>query len=348
MFIDIKSDNYNIHFEFERRITVIKGDSGIGKTTLVELLQDESYDVQKETTLPVVVATTTTWQAVVRGSKSSIIIFDDMDCTETAEFSTLYKECAINNDLYFIIIGRADTEMPAMARLSYSVNSIFTIESVDNQYRQIPYYQLPEYSGECDDVLVEDTASGYTFFQKLFDGFANVYCAESGKSSVVNDTLQLKPCKTLVIFDSAAFGCHIDEFYNKVVRKRDIVVLNDYECFEELIIRTNMFIQNSNVQLELEKMPDSANGFLSWENYFEELLRKTTISKQYRFSHGAKLPHCYFEVCAKCNEYILAKCDYNDKNCSDKFVSLLKGTKYDILVSHRRHTVYSREINSFN
>ena len=30
MFIDVKSDSYNIHFEFERRITVIKGDSGIG------------------------------------------------------------------------------------------------------------------------------------------------------------------------------------------------------------------------------------------------------------------------------------------------------------------------------
>lgn len=336
MFIDVKSDSYNIHFEFERRITVIKGDSGIGKTTLVELLQDDSYDVEKETSLPIIVATATTWQIVIQGSKSSIIIFDDMDCVETQEFSSLFREYAVENDLYFIIIGRADTVTSPMARLSYSVDSIYTIVSDGNQYNQAHYYNLPEYTGECDSVLIEDTAAGYVFFKKLFDGFANVQCSQDGKSSIVRDALQISNGKTLVLFDGAAFGCHIDEFYNKVVRAYDVVVLNEYECFEELLVRTNMFKNDDTVQVGLSNLPDSANSWLSWEQYFENLIKDATISKQYKHSHGAKLLHCYFEACSNCNEFIYAKCDYFDKGCSDKFISLLSGTKYDILIAHRR------------
>lgn len=339
MFIDIKSDNYNIHFEFERRVTVIKGDSGIGKTTLVELLQEESYDIVKNTSLPVVIAAVTTWKIAIQNSKSAIIIFDDLDCVETAEFSSLYHDYAIKNDLYFIIIGRADTitQKTSMARLSYSINSIYTIESDGNQYRQKLYYDLPEYSGKCDAVLVEDTTSGYTFFEKLFEGFATVKCSQFGKSSIVQDVLQWKTGKLLVIFDGAAFGCHVNEFYDLIVLNRDVVILNNYECFEELLIQSNMFNKNEIVRHGISELPISANKYLSWELYFEELIKDATYSKQYKYSHGSVLLHCFWENCKECNEFIYKKCDYFDKECKDKFISLLENTKYNVLIMHRKY-----------
>lgn len=41
--LEITSNQYVCKFYFERRINVIKGDSGTGKTSLLELIMDTKY-----------------------------------------------------------------------------------------------------------------------------------------------------------------------------------------------------------------------------------------------------------------------------------------------------------------
>ena len=52
MVIKICSDDYHCEICFDRHFIVIKGDSGVGKTEFVELINENARDVKIESTLP--------------------------------------------------------------------------------------------------------------------------------------------------------------------------------------------------------------------------------------------------------------------------------------------------------
>lgn len=64
------------------------------------------------------------------------------------------------------------------------------------------------------------------------------------------------------------------------------------------------------VENEMSDLPNYANKFLSWENYFEDLVERVTYKRSYRITHGrhAILESCYFNSCLECNAHIKAKC----------------------------------------
>lgn len=108
--LEITSDIYNCTLQFERRLSVIKGDSGVGKSTLAELVSQELIGVSVKSTYPIVVVTEQTWQTVVKGEQDKILLFDDLDVVETAMFATMYAEYGVKNNLFFIIIARESLE----------------------------------------------------------------------------------------------------------------------------------------------------------------------------------------------------------------------------------------------
>lgn len=101
-----------------------------------------------------------------------------------------------------------------------------------------------------------------------------------------------------------------------------------YECFEEMLLNTNIFNQNKLVIIEMNNLFQYANQFISWERFFEDLLARATEGTKYAYKHSSgKLSSCYVNNCDECNSYIKNKCDFAiDGN---KVKILFEKTKYE-------------------
>lgn len=104
--ISVKSKVFNFRGSISRRITVIRGDSATGKTSLVNVIKSHSPAVQIESSMPLIVAANDTWKSTIHFYTDSIIFFDDLSCTESKEFAEVCSEYLIKNNLYIVIIGR--------------------------------------------------------------------------------------------------------------------------------------------------------------------------------------------------------------------------------------------------
>lgn len=73
---------------------------------------------------------------------------------------------------------------------------------------------------EIKNLLIEDSVDGFEFFRHLLRD--TVVVAKNGKSSIIEDTKEIvsKKCEgILVLFDKAAFGCHMDKFYYVIMQR---------------------------------------------------------------------------------------------------------------------------------
>lgn len=335
MDINISSDHYCCKIRFERHFIVIKGDSGIGKTELVELISESARDVKIESTLPCVPLTGATWKDLMRFGENRIYIADDQEFVETREFASIFKESVKKNN-YFVFICRADTIAGRLGALSFSANDIYRFVGDGKDHYIEPMYPPQKLiASNADCFLVEDTAAGYEFFSDLVH--VDCKCATDGKSSIVKDLAILsKSYKHIfVIVDMASYGCHMEEFYTICNRKIKIKIsyMSDYECFEELLLRTNLLKDLSIVKREMNDLPKYAGRFLSWEKYFEDLLKRATSRKFFAQSHGAHINPCYTKSCLDCNVHKMEKCK-EAFHGEDKFCDLLIGTKYEDLLQY--------------
>lgn len=350
--IEVISKQIKFKEKLNRRLTFIKGDSGTGKTSIVNLIFDKiSEDIVINTTLPTMRLDDDNWRTLMKTEKNKILIIDDLSFVEKPEFAAIYKsKCTINNN-YIVVIYRGDSfgldkkskkfTLKGTGRLAYSSNSVFELLSKGDKYWLEPMFRgekrTVEESKDIECVITEDSGSGFKFYEALFRDSVPVEHAISGKSTITGDVLRLskKYRKILVIFDTAAFGCHIEEFYTKCKFKTTskVLFMSDYECFEELLIRTNLINKLDLVIKEINNLEASANKYLSWEKYFEDLIKRATYNKLYKHTHESKIKGCYLESCSKCNNYKQIKCD--GLLSGDKFEALLKGTKYERLLSLR-------------
>ena len=105
------------------------------------------------------------------------------------------------------------------------------------------------------------------------------------------------------------------------------------QSVDELLLRTNLLNRLVDVKKELSVITDYANNYISWEKYFENLIRRVTTDKMYKYTHSGELRTCYYNSCSECNPNKRIKCD-GFLEGDDKFVSLLNGTKYEFLLDY--------------
>lgn len=126
----VSSEDYKCNFEFERRLNIIRGNSGVGKTSLAEIIMQQDIDVLIESTYPIQVVNVTNWRIIMENAVDSIILFDDLSVVETPEFAEVYKTFSIKNNNYFIIIARENiSALKSTGRLPYSINAIYEMKA---------------------------------------------------------------------------------------------------------------------------------------------------------------------------------------------------------------------------
>jgi hypothetical protein len=336
----------------ERRITIVRGDSGLGKTTLINLINESQErgdsGVIVESRLGILIVSMGTWQLLMTSARNSILIFDDLSIVESAQFAKLIKDTEDAGN-YYLIFSREEIGMDKFSMLSISISSILRFITSDDGKKHFtePYYKLSWYSAEdimCTNVLIEDKSAGAQFFKKVF-GEDYVQSATSGKSTIVQDAIDLLKdnveCVLLVLPDMAAFGCNMDAFYNLVTIWYDRRIFFDsrYECFEELLLNTQYFKGNNVVTSQLESIEEFANKYVSWESYYEELLMSETKDVNgVEYKHSRNLSYCWINNCDKCEHKGYREC--NLLVDGDKIEWLLRDTKYaKLLVLRKRFNI---------
>lgn len=113
-------------FEIQRNITIIKGDSATGKTTLVDLIREyyengEQSGVSLQCDKVCVVLEGRQWKILLDNIHDSIVFIDEGNAFVT---SNDFADAVKHSDNYYVIVTRE-----SLPTLPYSVDEIYGIKS---------------------------------------------------------------------------------------------------------------------------------------------------------------------------------------------------------------------------
>lgn len=161
----------SFRFTIRRNITVVRGDSGTGKTTLFEMVSDHMREGAKSGVTiqcdhPCVALVDMDWENQLAGMKNSIVFVDEgFQAIRSDEFARAVK----HSGNYFVLFTRE-----VLANLPYSVDEIYRIKTSGKYHTLVPLYkhddahryyeQLRAKPKRDFDLLVtEDSKAGFQF-----------------------------------------------------------------------------------------------------------------------------------------------------------------------------------------
>ena len=289
---EIVVSNVKVRYEFtiRRNITVVKGDSATGKTTLVEMIREHyeagvssGIDLKCEKTCRVLAGRD--WNVLLGAMHDSIIFIDeDNEFLPTDDFARAVRE----SDNYYVIVSRE-----GLANLPYSVEEIYGIREsgkyasmkrVYNEFYHI-YGNTEIRKTICPErVIVEDSNSGYEFFKGISEKKDYTVTSANGKSNIFAQVMNCLDRNVLVIADGAAFGAEMDRMMKLALRKKGVALYLP-ESFEWLLLKSGVVTDRSldSVLASLENWIES-RVYFSWERFFTALLSKVTKDTYLRYS----------------------------------------------------------------
>ena len=293
--IEVSSKRAKFKFDIFRNITVVRGDSGTGKTTLYNMVADytrlgDKSGVNISAEKKCVALIDIDWKNQLRQIKDSIVFIDEgAKFISTKEFADIIK----NTDNYYVIFNRE-----SLYDLPYSVEEIYWIKTSGKYHQFVKMYK--ESSAHLhtqkrslknihfDAVLVEDSKSGFQFFCNYLNSM-NIRCETSGgNSGIFKWLLENKNLNVLVIADGAAFGAEMHRIVK--LQKENIENVHLYlpESFEWMILNSGIahspqgqlpitsILENPSIYIESEK-------YFSWELFFTDLLIHFTVNTPFQY-----------------------------------------------------------------
>lgn len=279
--IIIQNSRVKFEFDIKRNITIIRGDSATGKTTLINLIEtyerfgDES-GISLSCSQTCRTLNSSNWENVIAQSHASIIFTDEETrVIKTREFAERIQA----SDNYYVIITREN-----LPNLPYSVEEIYGIHTVgryaDVRQTYNSFYRLYSFGDvrseePAEIVIAEDTNSGYQFFNAVVRGGAECLAA-GGKTKIRKIVKDHKRKKILIIADGAAFGSEMGELYIYMQSHPEIRLFLP-ESFEWLILSSGLI--DGNRIAEIIENPEEyieSEEYFSWEPYFTKLLVSET------------------------------------------------------------------------
>ena len=279
--ITVDNNVLQYKFEIKRNITIIKGDSATGKTTLVDMIREhyengDQSGVFLQCDKQCAVLEGRQWQTLLKGINDSIIFIDEGNPFIT---STDFAEAVSKSDNYFVIVTRE-----SLSNLPFSVDEIYGIKSsgkygsLTKTYQEFyNIYTKPEYDNFVPDVvIVEDSNSGYDFYAYINIGKDMKVESAGGKSGIFKMLGEIKDSKILIIADGAAFGSEMDRIMKRIAIKGNTVLYLP-ESFEWLLLKSEI-VKDSEIKEILMHPYDyiDSKDFMSWERFFSSLLIEKT------------------------------------------------------------------------
>ena len=140
--IEVRSGRVVFTIELERNITILRGDSATGKTTLVEMLQAyETYGRQSGVTVscdkPCRVLSGVNWELQLNATHDSIVFVDE---GSTFVSSLDFARAIQHSDNYYVLVTRED-----LSTLPYSVNAILELKKTTSRFKRTYNKAYPIY-----------------------------------------------------------------------------------------------------------------------------------------------------------------------------------------------------------
>ncbi len=282
-----------------RNITVVKGKSATGKTTLIELIGEYENDgpasgVMLSSPKPCVVLSGRDWLSKLESTHGSFVFIDEGNAfVRSYEFAAAAKA----SDNYYVIATR-----DALPGLPYSVEEVYELVNTTSRYPGVRkfysqtrrmYAELPHIE-RPQTVIVEDSNSGFEFYQALCEKSGIRCLSANGKAKVFSTLLACQDSHILVIADGAAFGPEMELVYDLASRKGAGLFLP--ESFEWVVLSSGV-IKDSEVERVLANPADyieSRENF-SWETFFTKELVSRTAGTYLEY-HKQKLNEHYLDA----------------------------------------------------
>ena len=262
--------------KIERNITIIKGNSGTGKTNLISMLdayleEGRASGVHLETDISSVriLENKTDWEYDLPNYPNSVYFAD-----EHVEYVLTKKFCDLLHvsGSYLVYITRSSRT----GFLQYSISSIMEFKSeFDGHLYTNRLYNIynNEYESFTPDIVItEDSTSGLDI---LSHGLKVNVISSYGKDNIVNklDSISSDYSKIYIIVDGAAFGNQIQSLFSLIKSLTSCkILIFAPESFEYLILNTSRFSRLCKNELSDTSNYVDSSIHKTWENYFEDLL----------------------------------------------------------------------------
>ena len=299
--IRVKNNRNSYSFELRRNITILRGESGRGKTTLFDMIYEynrfgKNSGVAVSCDRELIALAGDDWETIIDKHPGTIIVIDeDSQFIRSKDFARVLRE----SDNFFLLITRN-----YLAELPISVDEIYELNGAKNKKFKKVYQDIDRMFDRPsarnlpfvpDIIITEDIKSGYQFFKAEAERMGIQCVSADGKSKIFEVMNQHSKENVVVIADGAAFGSEIaDVVEQQNLRPKKLAIFLP-ESFECLILQSGIV---KNVETEkLEHPEDYADSslYMSWEQYFTELLVEATKDVKYMKYKKAKLPDFYMQ-----------------------------------------------------
>lgn len=171
--IIVSTKRLKYDFEIRRNLTVIRGDSATGKTTLVDMIREyvnnpSGTPVELTCDKKCYVLEGSLWKEQLSAMQDSIVFIDEgNEFIKTVEFADTIQK----TDNYYVIVSRE-----SLPSLPYSVEEIYgirtsgkygTLKPCYHEFYRIYGAQTLEKDIKPEVVITEDSNSGYQFFNSV-------------------------------------------------------------------------------------------------------------------------------------------------------------------------------------
>ena len=300
--IIVRNRRIQFTLELERNITIIRGDSATGKTTLIGMLRDyenlgEQSGVAVLCDKPCRILTSMDWKERLRTMENSIVFVDEGNSFVT---SKEFAEEIRGTSNYYVLITRE-----SLYQLPYSVEAVMELRKTTSRSKRTynksyPYYKTlpsaPQQLENIDCILTEDSNAGYQMFTRIAEQFDMRCDSAQGKSNIFGWLEKSSDPRTLVIADGAAFGADMEKLYRLSSLRPGHVVLYLPESFEWLLLKSGV-IHSAEIDEILNAPADyiDAETYFSWEQFFTDLLIRVTSEHDYMRYHKQRLAPYYLQ-----------------------------------------------------
>lgn len=293
--IHIYNKRLDYKFALKRNVTIIKGNSATGKTTLYNLIYKYMSE-QKTSGIKLnfdkgnscIALTNDNWEYKLKTTNNSVVFIDEgfvgfKDTILINEFLRIIKK----TDNYYVIFCRDNFD-----KIPYSYEEVYEIETTNNKHILKQFYNVDNnYRLKTNDkkdnwtlLITEDSKAGKQFFDKFYkNNNANVL-SSNGNSNIANILILNIESSIFAIVDGAAFGPYIDTV-SKICDKYPNIKLCLPESFEWMILKSGVVKDEKN-KSELEKILKNTSNeiditkYFSWEKFFEAKLKELTRNNQ--------------------------------------------------------------------
>ena len=289
-----KSKKVLFEFSIRRNITVIKGDSATGKTTLLRILYEylrmgkqSGYAVSTNVSYYVYIRDEVgrDWKDALYPLKNTVVFIEENnEFVFTKEFASFVKK----SGNYFVFVTRAPLKI-----LPYSIHEIYEIITDEkrtdikesyHEFREIySNYPIIE-NNKIQNIVTEDSNSGYQFWTHAFKN--SHVTSSNGNGNLIKQVEELGPGDALVIADGAAFGSLMESCMSSFQVQTDRrISLWLPESFEYLIL-TSGVLKSEKITQILENISEyvECEKYESWESFFTELLVTLTAGGVEKYS----------------------------------------------------------------